>query len=376
MLKIFLFLMVSSALVTTSTAVYDPPPWPADLRDVNTSLVLSHKGEDGIYSNFWRAGRDAEVGGVSSLFWRWWHSTDRWHSTDNSSIPSEEELNLKLPVKKPYWMEEGAVMGEGARMTWLGHSTVLAEIEGLNVLTDPMFSFRAAPVQFVGPARYRPAACKVSDLPDIAAAVISHTHYDHLDLDSIVDLVSSQPNIKWFVPSGLKAWMVDNTGVDTNNVREMVWWEEAYIGDSGVKVVFTPSNHWSKRNLLNMNKVLWGSWAVIGNNTKFWFGGDTAYCEAFKQIGDKFGPFTMAAIPIGAYEPRWFMKYSHVNPEEALQIHKDIGSQCSLGIHWATFKLTYEHYLAPRDELRNQVASSQLGATKFVTVDIGQSVVP
>jgi len=373
MLKTSLVLLALPTLALgTAMDIFQPPTWPEEhtYRDVNTSLAMTHKSEAGVFSNFWSSGRSSDTGGGGALFWRW------LGSTDNSSIPSKEELDATLPVKTPYWMEGGKGVGGEARMTWLGHSSVLAEIDGVNVLTDPIFSARASAVQFLGPARYRPAACRVSDLPSLSAVVISHSHYDHLDLTSVVDIVAAQPTVKWFVPSGLKDWMVDNTGVAEDNVVEMVWWQEANIGQTGVKVVFTPSNHWSKRNLLGKNEVLWGSWAVVGNNTKFWFGGDTAYCEAFKQIGAKYGPFTMAAIPIGAYEPRWFMKYSHINPREAVQIHKDIGSQSSLGVHWGAFKLTYEHYLAPRDELRNHVADADMGETKFVAVDIGDSVAP
>jgi len=253
---------------------------------------------------------------------------------------------------------------------------VLAEVDGAAILTDPVFSSRASLVQFAGPARYRPAACTVQDLPKLTAVVISHNHYDHLDLNSVIDIAKLQPECEFFVPKGLKSWMMSNTVAASKRVHEMLWWEEKNLTNSNIKIAFTPNNHWCKRSVNDDNEVLWGSWTVIGPENSFWFGGDTAYCEAFKQIGDKYGPFTMAAIPIGAYQPNWFMKYQHVHPGEAVEIHKDIQSNKSLGIHWGTFKLTTEHYLEPPRLLSRYLQENNIPADKFVSVDIGQSVTP
>ncbi|XP_023323041.1 N-acyl-phosphatidylethanolamine-hydrolyzing phospholipase D [Eurytemora carolleeae] len=174
----------------------------------------------------------------------------------------------------------------------------------------------------------------------------------------------------------MKSWMRTNTGVSENNVFEMDWWEERKLSNSDVKIVFTPANHWCKRSVSDDNTVLWGSWSVIGPNNSFWFGGDTAYSEAFKQIGEKYGPFSMAAIPIGAYQPNWFMKYQHVHPGEAVEIHKDVKSQKSLGIHWGTFKLTVENYLEPPKLLDTYLNNNNIPTDDFVTVNIGGSVEP
>jgi len=167
---------------------------------------------------------------------------------------------------------------------------------------------------------------------------------------------------------------VDNTNAKMEKVEEMEWWEERNIEGSDVKIAFLPSNHWCKRGAFDDNKVLWGSWAVLGPKTNFFFGGDTAYCEAFKQIGKTYGPFTMAAIPIGAYQPNWFLKHDHVHPLESVQIHKDINSQKSLGIHCGTFKLTVEHYLEPMTLLRSSLTKEGIELDKFVTTDIGGTV--
>jgi len=276
-----------------------------------------------------------------------------------------------LPVTKPEWNKTS-----NARMIWLGHASVLAEVDGHTILTDPIFSNRASAVKFAGPARYRPAACAIDDLPQLSAVVVSHNHYDHLDLNSVRDIAARQPDCEFFVPMGMQQWMVDNTVASKDRVHEMTWWEERRLNNSEVKVVFTPANHWCKRSASDDNKVLWGSWAVVGPSNSFWFGGDTAYCEAFKQIGDKYGPFTMAAIPIGAYQPNWFMKYQHVHPGEAVEIHKDIRSLKSLGIHWGTFRLTFENYLEPPRLLSEYLEKNNITAEEFVSVNIGESVQP
>ena len=140
------------------------------------------------------------------------------------------------------------------------------------------------------------------------------------------------------------------------------------------KIVFTPANHWSGRGICDRNKALWGSWLVIGSKgDKFWFGGDTAYSDVFKQIGHKFGPIDLCAIPIGAYNPRTTLKYVHVNPEEAVKIHKDLKSKTSFGIHWGTFKLTLEYYMEPKEKIL-QLTSENPDMTPFLVPNIGETV--
>lgn len=344
----------------TDLDLWLPPPWPKEHTDDRGRVVAFMEG--GRWSNPWMSDRPP----APTFFW------DLLVGTDESGIPGKAKLDETLPVKKPPWTEPGFTPSQ-ARMTWLGHATVLAELEGATLLTDPMFSQRASLSQWAGPARYRGVACSVKELPPITAVLISHNHYDHLDLASVQKLVELQPNISWFVPQGMKTWLEANTGVSKERVKEQVWWQEEHLGE-GFKVVFTPANHWCKRGVWDDNKTLWGSWAVLGPTKRFWFGGDTGYCEAFRQIGRELGPFDMAAIPIGAYQPNWFMKYQHVHPGEAVQIHRDIQSRQSLGIHWGTFKLTTEYYLEPAVLLTTFMNSSQLDPQSFVTTDIGGSV--
>ncbi|XP_042898871.1 N-acyl-phosphatidylethanolamine-hydrolyzing phospholipase D isoform X2 [Parasteatoda tepidariorum] len=260
----------------------------------------------------------------------------------NSRVPSKQELELILPIMKQKFSKL-SIPDDGIRITWFGHSTVLVQMHGLNILTDPIFSDRASPSQVVGPKRYRDPPCSIHDLPHINAVVISHSHYDHLDLNTVT-LLNARFNtdIRWFVPLGLQSWMQD---VGCENVVELDWWEENCVPEhSDTFFVFTPAQHWSKRGIGDDNKVLWGSWCILGPKYRFFFAGDTGYCDAFKQIGRVHGPFDLSAIPIGAYEPRWFMKYQHVNPEEAVQIHSDVRSKRSLGIHWGTFNLANEDF--------------------------------
>ncbi|CAG2177336.1 unnamed protein product, partial [Oppiella nova] len=168
-------------------------------------------------------------------------------------------------------------------------------------------------------------------------------HYDHLDLGSVQALNTRfGSHLHWFVPSGLKGWMRGAVGV-TRNVVELEWWQSARIPSKpDVQFVMTPAQHWTGRGLTDERRVLWGSWAVVGPKHRFFFAGDTAYCPVFKQIGEMYGPFDLAAIPIGAYEPRWLIESEHVDPEQAVQIHEDIGSKLSVGVHWGTFALAHE----------------------------------
>ncbi|WP_169569320.1 MBL fold metallo-hydrolase [Sneathiella limimaris] len=252
------------------------------------------------------------------------------------------------------------------QVTWIGHSTLLIQYDGLNVLTDPMFSDRASPVSFAGPLRYTDPAISIEDLPPIDAIVISHNHYDHMDEDTIAAIGNSA---HWLVPLGNKA-LLETNGV--TNVTELDWWQKATLRD--VTLTLTPTQHWSGRGLFDRFETLWGSWAIQfpKADVNLWFGGDTGYNDVqFKQIGNRLGPFNLSFIPVGAYEPRWFMKKSHVNPAEAVQIHQDIRSQSSIGIHWGTFVLTTEKVTEPPVALKQAVKEAGLPEDAFITLPIG-----
>nr|XP_006013704.1 PREDICTED: N-acyl-phosphatidylethanolamine-hydrolyzing phospholipase D [Latimeria chalumnae] len=258
------------------------------------------------------------------------------------------------------------------RVTWLGHACVMVEMDELIFLTDPIFSQRASPVQFVGPKRYRGPPCTIAQLPKIDAVVISHSHYDHLDCNTVISLNERfGSDLRWFVPLGLLDWM-QKRGCE--NVIELDWWEENCVpGHDEVTFVFTPSQHWCKRTVADDNKVLWGSWSILGPWNRFFFAGDTGYCTAFEQIGKRYGPFDLAAIPIGAYEPRWFMKFQHVDPEEAVRIHIAVQAKRSVAIHWGTFALANEYYLDPPVKLNEALESYGLKPEDFFVLKHGES---
>uniref|UniRef100_A0A5S6QHL9 Lactamase_B domain-containing protein n=1 Tax=Trichuris muris TaxID=70415 RepID=A0A5S6QHL9_TRIMR len=265
----------------------------------------------------------------------------------------------------------------GLSAIWLGHSTVLVNYANGTFLTDPILSLTCSPFSFCGPKRISPLPCSVDELPALDAILISHNHYDHLDLPTVRALINRfGPDLTWFVPSGLKSWF-SNLGKVT--VKELTWNEETAFetrrGES-FRVVCLPSQHWSMRSIFDRDQSLWCSWAVIGAKRRFFFAGDTGYCPAFKVIGNLHGPFDLSAIPIGCYEPRWFMQYQHVDPEEALQIHKDLRSRASLGIHWGTYAMgSHEHPTEPPCKLAAAAKREGL-ENAFVTLAQGETWKP
>jgi N-acyl-phosphatidylethanolamine-hydrolysing phospholipase D len=299
----------------------------------------------------------------------------KWRMTrkeEPKEIPPVEVLDQTLPVLKPDLDLLRDPPVDGVRVTWFGHATVLVQMDGVTVLADPIFSDRASPIPFLGPKRFRPVPCSVEDLPRIDAVVISHNHYDHLDRPT-VQLLNARfgVDLRWFVPMGMASWFRD---LGVCNVVELTWWTGREVNStSDVKVIFTPNQHWSKRTTANDNRSLWGSWSVIGPRHRFFFAGDTGYCPAFKIIGEKFGPFDAAAIPIGAYEPRWFMQYPHVDPAQAVTIHRDVRSKSSLGIHWGTFPLAFEYYLEPPQKLKEALLEQGVPEEEFFTLKHGES---
>ncbi|PIO40391.1 hypothetical protein AB205_0027900 [Aquarana catesbeiana] len=281
------------------------------------------------------------------------------------------ELDRELPIIEPYFVQHSESAGKletGIRITWLGHASVMVEMDDLTFLTDPVFSQRASPISIAGPKRFRGPPCTIEQLPKIDAVVISHNHYDHLDYNTVLGLNQRfGTELRWFVPLGLLNWM-QSCGCE--NVIELDWWEQNCVpGHDEVTFVFTPCQHWCKRTPFDDNKVLWGSWSVLGPSNRFFFAGDTGYCAAFEQIGKRFGPFDVAAIPIGAYEPRC----QHVDPEEAVRIHADVRAKKSVGIHWGTFALANEHYLEPPAKLREALERYGLTQEDFIVLNHGAS---
>ncbi len=255
----------------------------------------------------------------------------------------------------------------GYSITWIGHSTVLVRMDGITMLTDPVWSDRVGPFKWTGSARVSEPGLALEKLPPIDCVLISHNHYDHLDESSIEAIVDAHPEVKFFVPLRVRDWF-EERGI--RNVEELDWWEGATF--KGVKIVCTPAQHFSGRWLNDRNQTLWCSWAVLGKK-RFYFAGDSGYCSHFSAVGKRFGPFDLAAIPIGAYDPRSLMKPVHMDPAEAVQTLLDVRGKKLLGIHWGTFVLTDEPMEEPPKRLLETVKQRQLDPADFWALQLGET---
>ena len=239
-------------------------------------------------------------------------------------------------------------------VTWVGHSTLLVQLDGVNFLTDPTWANRTGPFGgLVGVGRYTPPGIPFSDLPRIDFVLISHDHYDHLD-EATVRRLARTFNPRFVVPLGLKAWLEDR-GI--TNVVELNWGESVTV--AGLTVVCTPAQHGSGRTLIDQGRRLWASWAVLGSK-RFYFAGDTGYYRHFKEAGEALGPFDLAALPIGSYTPRALAHPVHISPEEALQAWVDLRAAKFVGIHWGTFALAREPYDEPPRRIAEEVSRRHL----------------
>ncbi len=304
-------------------------------------------------------------------FLRW-----RWHAVRHGLPPAPSQ---PTPAVAPDLAFIAGNARAGAAMqpavTWIGHATVLAQVGGLNILTDPILSDRASPVSFAGPRRLHPPGLSLAQLPRIDLVVISHNHYDHCDAPTLQAL-NTQPGGPplYLVPLGLKAWATE-FGID--NVIEMDWWQSHRLG--AVEVVMTPVQHWSGRSLNDRLQTLWGGWAVFAPDAHLFFAGDTGYSPDFVDIARRFAPrqadggFDVALIPVGAYAPRWFMKDQHVDSTEAVRMHRDLGAKRSLGIHWGTFELTDEALDEPPRALAQALARAGVAPDDFFLLALGQT---
>jgi N-acyl-phosphatidylethanolamine-hydrolysing phospholipase D len=232
--------------------------------------------------------------------------------------------------------------------TWIGHATTLLQLGGVNAIADPVFSQRAFPVQWMGPRRVMDPGLPIGELPPIDLVLLSHSHYDHLDRPAVERLARDHPRATWVVPLGLGAYI---RPWGARNVVELGWWEETTA--AGIRVTATPARHFSARRLGDRNRTLWCGYALEAHGRRVFFAGDTAYHPEFRAVGERCGPFDFVMIPIGAYDPRWFMHVVHVDPEEAVRIYQDVVAAhpeaplpLMLGVHWGTFRLTDE----PMDE--------------------------
>ena len=250
---------------------------------------------------------------------------------------------------------------------WVGHATIMINHSNLTILTDPQFSNYASPFSFMGPRRITPVPFAISDLPPLDVVIISHNHYDHLDEYSVKQISKHQPKVKFLVPLGLKNLLVEWGAKD---VTELDWWQSIKI--KGATFQPTPVQHWSKRSAFDRNRTLWAGWMTQWGEFSFYFAGDTGYSDDFKEVSKRLGRPDLAAIPIGAYEPRKFMRSSHINPEEAVKVFKDLGAKYAIAIHWGTFKLTLEKMNEPPHRLDQALKTARISRSRFKVLQHGE----
>lgn len=291
----------------------------------------------------------------------------RWQLESGPTFPPGKRFPLSRP--DPHVLRTTA---SSPRLTWLGHASFLFQYGDIGLLTDPVFSQRCSPVQFIGPKRYTPAPLTVAELPPVQHVLISHNHYDHLDEGTVRDLHRRfADTVTFYVPTGVADWFY-RRGI--NRVVELGWWQSDQQAMPGAEVFCLPTQHFSGRGATDRNTSLWCSWLVDIDGYRLYFAGDTGYAPVFAEIGALFSPVDLALLPIGAYDPRWFMGPVHVAPEQAVRIHQDIGARCSVAMHWGTFVLTSEPMDEPPRRLRQALADAGLSEQQFRVLQHGEMI--
>jgi L-ascorbate metabolism protein UlaG (beta-lactamase superfamily) len=348
-----------------------PKPFPPVLLALATSLLMVACGTSNPYYDPAKAHHtpdgfrnlaDGDKPTFGALMrWRWQRLWREPSPQDASRVP-------RVALDPAVLLRPEA----GWRATWIGHSTVLLQINQVNVITDPIFSTCASPFSWTGPERAVPPALTVADLPHIDAVLISHNHYDHLDEASVLALAGQAGGPPRFVvPLGMERWFADH-GI--SSVQALDWWQETTVTRDGttVRIELLPPQHWSRRGPWDTNANLWGSFGLWGGGGAAFFAGDTGYGPVFQEIGRRAGPFDLALIPVGCFEPRWFMHGQHVNPEEAVRIHRDVGARYSIGIHWGAFRMCDEPVEAPLDDLAPALVRQGVAADAFQLWAVGE----
>jgi L-ascorbate metabolism protein UlaG (beta-lactamase superfamily) len=252
------------------------------------------------------------------------------------------------------------------QITWVGHSTFLIQVQGINILTDPIFSDYCGPNSFLKVKRVAPPGISIEQLPPIHAVLISHNHYDHLD-NPTVERLGNNPF--YFVPLGLAKWFKKKK---MENVMELDWWHSSSF--QGLNFHSVPLQHFSGRTPFDRNETLWSGWVIESKPGKIFFAGDTGYSPVFKEIGERFGPIQVSMIPIGAYRPRWFMGAVHVDPPEAIKILEESRSERAIPGHWGTFKLSDESLGEPLAYLRKALQENGIDEGRFIIMKLGETL--
>lgn len=315
-------------------------------------------------SNHFKSGQFLNLEGQDSKsFWTFlkmristeWPSWPEWIESTSESGSSSNQLQIRNE-------------STSIHLTHINHSTVLLQSNGLNILTDPIYSERCSPVSFAGPKRVRKPGIEFANLPKIDFVLISHDHYDHLDLETI-KLLIERDHPTFFVGLGVGKHFPENA-----KVIEMDWWQ-TQTAAANLKIHFVPVQHFSGRGLFDRNSTLWGGFFIEVGSKKIYFGGDTGYAGHFTATKQKYGESDLAILPIGAYAPRDFMKFAHIDPSESVKAHLDLGAKKSFGVHYGTFQLTAEPVDEPIRLLAEELKKQNLPPDSFVTSEFGKTLI-
>ncbi len=298
------------------------------------------------------------------------HRPDSWTRWSFFAARAWQSFTAPRTFSAPRVANDGHALRGGPAaptITWVGHSTLVVQLEGLTILTDPHWGPRASPLSWAGPRRLGAPGLAFEDLPRIDVVVISHDHYDHLDAATVTRLAAAHDPL-FVVPLGLKAWFRES-GI--TRVQELDWWGGHVY--RGVRFVCVPAQHFSQRSFFDRDTRLWASWVIVGTSRRLYFGGDSGYFTGFKEAGRRLGPFDVAALAIGAYRPPAIMQFVHTTPEEAVQAFEDLRASVLIGIHWGTFDLAEEPLGEPPVRMLAEARRRGLAESRTWILKVGET---
>ena len=343
----FASLLAGGSSLTVNAAVGEGAP-PVKLEPAHHSI----NGFRNIYDH-------PERGFADFLHWKFGNIPH-----EEPAIPTAQMIPYLPDIVAPDYRRIDHPDPAKIQITWIGHSTFLIQVEGINILTDPIFNSRSSPVS-IGFKRKSPPGIPFDRLPPIHAVLVSHNHYDHFDLYTVKKLGNTP---KYFVPLKLGQWLRSQ---HITNYEEMDWWETSRF--KGIRIVSVPAQHFSRRSVRDGNKTLWAGWVLETKHGKVLFAGDTGYASYFKEIKERLGPMRVALLPIGSYRPRWYMKTIHMDPPEALSAHKDLQAEQSIAMHWGTFYIADEPLGEPPLYLKKTLKEASMAEDSFLVMKFGET---